>query len=264
MRRLTVAFCAVVVTAAISAPALGTIVYSGSQDVTLALNPMSPMASRTIQLGGMSADWDDFRVELWLDMGMPGSMMMSMGSKLAIYAPRSAGMSTGMAMGMGMGGVLGMRNYASNLPMGGMVGPNFSFLDWGYLYGSGEFGEDGGYVGLRTAMGNYGWLHVLKQSDLGTDTHSVTFDGWAYEDQPGIEISAGEGGPCDWKPGSPHKMHWPQLPDLGFTGIDVAATQVTLADDFKCTATGPIHDIHIWGSFDKDILPKGGPGSLTF
>ncbi len=262
MKRLATAFCAAVITVVISMPAPGAIVYSGSQDVTLALGPMSPMASRTIQLGGMSADWDDFQVELWLDMGMPGHMTMGMATKLAIYAPRSMGM--GMGMAMGMGGVLGMQNYASNLLMGDMIGPNFSFLDWAYLYGSGEFAEDGGYVGLRTAMGNFGWLHVLRQSDIGTSRHSVTFDSWAYEDQPGIPISAGEGGPCDWKPGSPHKMHWPQLPDLGFTGIDVAATQITLADDFKCTATGPIRDIHIWGSFDKDILPKAGPGGLTF
>jgi len=113
-------------------------------------------------------------------------------------------------------------------------------------------------------MGNFGWLHVLRQSDVGTDKHSVTFDGWAYEDLPGIGISAGETSGCNWKPGYSHKMHWPQLPDLGFTGVDIALTQITLADDFKCTATGPIRDIHIWGSFSEDILPKEGAGSLTF
>jgi hypothetical protein len=260
MKRLTVLFCAVVATTAISAPVLGAIVYSGSQDVTLALTPMSPMASNTIQLDSMPGEWDDFQVELWLDMGMPDGMPM--GTKLAIHAPRGDAMSLGGPMGMG--GILGMGLYASNLAMGGMIGPDSPFLEWAYLYGSGEFGEDGGYIGLRTAMGNYGWLHMLKQSSLGMDTHSVTFDGWAYEEQPGVAILAGEGGPCDWKPGSPYKMHWPQLPDLGFTGIDVAAMQVTLADDFKCTATGPIRDIHIWGSFYKDELPKEGPGALTF
>lgn len=269
MKRLAITFWTVVVVcAAVSAPAPGAIVYSGSQNVTLALGPMSPMASKTIQLGGMSEAWDDFRVDLWLDMGMPGSMMMGMGmgTKLAIYAPRSVGMSmgTGMGMTMGMGGVLGMQDYATNLNLGGMIGPDTSFLDWAYLYGSGQFGEDGGYVGLRTAMGNFGWLHVLSQSDLGTDSHRVTIDGWAYEDLPGVAVAAGEGGPCDWRPGSPYKMHWPQLPDLGFTGIDIALTQMTLADDFQCTATGPIRDIHIWGSFNKDILPKEGPGGLTF
>ncbi|MBN1508558.1 MAG: hypothetical protein JW955_17040 [Sedimentisphaerales bacterium] len=274
MKRLTIALGAVVVVAAFSVPSLGAIVYSGSQNVTLALNPMSPMDSKTIPLAGMSTDWADFRVELWLDMsnmgmmsGMTGGMidgmtMMPMRTKLAIYAPGSMGM--GMGMGMSMGGVVALRGLALNLPLSAMVGADSFFDVWPEIYGSGEFREDGGYIGLRTGMGQYGWLHMLSQSNVGTDTHAVTFDGWAYEDQPGTPIRTGEGGPCDWRPGAPHKMHWPQLPDLGFTGIDISLEQATLADDFRCTATGPVRDIHIWGSFRDDVLPKEGPDSLTF
>lgn len=39
------------------------------------------------------------------------------------------------------------------------------------------------------------------------------------------------------------------------TGIDVDATDVrggTLADDFPCTTTGPVSDIHLWGSWYSD------------
>ena len=36
-----------------------------------------------------------------------------------------------------------------------------------------------------------------------------------------------------------------------------------LADDFLCTATGPVGEIHIWASFADDELPKEGPESLT-
>ncbi len=75
---------------------------------------------------------------------------------------------------------------------------------------------------------------------------------------------AGQISPCDWRYGDVHKMHWPQLPDLGSTGVDVKMSLTSLADDFKCTATGPINDIHIWGSFADDVLPKDGPDSLTF
>jgi len=267
MKRLTVALCAVVVATAVSVPAFGAIIYSGSQNVVLKLGPMSPMDSRTIELGGMSADWDDFRVDLWLEMSMPGDMMMSMATKLAIYAPGSMGMSMdmGSTMGMGqaMGGILGERRFASNLPMGATIGGDSFFDVFMYLYGSGEFYENGGYIGLRTAMGQYGWLHMLSQSDVGTDTHSVVFDGWAYESQPGMPIAAGEGAPVGWTRGDPYKMHWPQLPDLGFTGIDVSLAKAALADDFQCTATGPIRDIHIWGSFFNDVLPKEGPDSMT-
>ncbi|MHC4586454.1 MAG: DUF7901 domain-containing protein, partial [Planctomycetota bacterium] len=69
---------------------------------------------------------------------------------------------------------------------------------------------------------------------------------------------------CDWNPDDAHKMHWPQLPDLGTSGMDVDMSLLFLADDFKCTATGSIDDIHFWGSFRDDVLPSDGPESLTF
>jgi hypothetical protein len=59
------------------------------------------------------------------------------------------------------------------------------------------------------------------------------------------------------------KMHWPQTPDLDNTGMDVDMfLAFMLADDFLCTLSGPITDIHFWGSFAEDILPAGGPESL--
>jgi len=59
-------------------------------------------------------------------------------------------------------------------------------------------------------------------------------------------------------------VKWLQPPDLSPTGVDVDMYWVPLADDFKCTKTGPITDITIWGSFADDKLPAKGPGSLTF
>ncbi len=45
-----------------------------------------------------------------------------------------------------------------------------------------------------------------------------------------------------------HKMHFPQLPDL--EGWDVNATwPKTLADDWRCSRTGVVEDIHFWGSW---------------
>ena len=271
MKKLAISLLAVALATIVPSPACATIVYSGSQNVSLAIGPMSPMASKIIQLGGMAEDWDDFRVDLWFDMsmmGMAGTVptgMMAMGSHLAIYAP--GGMDGGAkGMAMGMGGILGLRGMALNVPMGGTIGAD-SFFDVFLelpLDGADGFGEDGGYIGLRTAMGQFGWLRLLRQSKIGTESHSVVFDGWAYEDQPGVPIAAGQGKTCDWVAGQPYKMHWPQLPDLGSTGIDISLSRTPLADDFKCTATGPIRDIHIWGSFQEDVLPKDGPESLTF
>ena len=62
-----------------------------------------------------------------------------------------------------------------------------------------------------------------------------------------------------WDPGMPAK--WVQLPDIGPspapfpTGIDVNATAPkVLADDFLCTATGPVTEVHIWGSWRNDLV----------
>jgi len=59
---------------------------------------------------------------------------------------------------------------------------------------------------------------------------------------------------ADWDPGGPFK--WVQYPDLSDMGMDVKATgPYVLADDFECTQTGPLTQIHIWGSWYHDFLP---------
>jgi len=64
---------------------------------------------------------------------------------------------------------------------------------------------------------------------------------------------------ADWDPSHPAK--WVQMPDLKETGIDVITTSpLVLADDFKCISTGPITDIHIWGSWLNDYLPADATG----
>jgi hypothetical protein len=69
---------------------------------------------------------------------------------------------------------------------------------------------------------------------------------------------------CDWTSGRAYKMHWPQPPDLSPAGVDVSAVGAILADDFKCTATGPVSRIHVWASFADDLLPSDGAGAMTF
>lgn len=64
---------------------------------------------------------------------------------------------------------------------------------------------------------------------------------------------------ADWNPGDPYKMHFPQLPDP--FGWDVAVNTVSppppaaVADDWLCTETGPVLDIHIWFSMRHDQQP---------
>ncbi|MCK4348884.1 MAG: VWA domain-containing protein, partial [Thermoplasmatales archaeon] len=71
----------------------------------------------------------------------------------------------------------------------------------------------------------------------------------------------------------PGVTKWIRTPDLSPNGLDVDATAPInpqiLADDFICEMTGPITDIHIWGSWLYDYLPggeypMGDPSAVTF
>ncbi|UCE74823.1 MAG: hypothetical protein JSV56_03735 [Methanomassiliicoccales archaeon] len=66
----------------------------------------------------------------------------------------------------------------------------------------------------------------------------------------------------DEEQGDTHKMHWAQTPDTSDTGVGVhLASWYKLGDDFKCTQTGYINDIHLWGAFKND---NPGPYGLDF
>jgi len=87
---------------------------------------------------------------------------------------------------------------------------------------------------------------------------------------------------ADWNPGDGHKMHYPQLPYLSTDGMGMdvldcpgveetwyypngydeppwsmpAIPQTMLADDWQCTGSGAVTDIHIWGSWNGDMVPE--------
>ena len=63
---------------------------------------------------------------------------------------------------------------------------------------------------------------------------------------------------ADWVPADGSKMHYPQLPDPQGWDISFNWREQSFADDFKCTATGPITDIHFWGSWKNDIVGTTG------
>ncbi len=94
-----------------------------------------------------------------------------------------------------------------------------------------------------------------------------TFARFRLSTQPGLTYTgpAPDGEVEDYRIGIV-PVKWIQKPDLGTTGVDVefAPASFTLADDFRCTASGPITDFHLWTSFRDDILPPLGLTSLTF
>ena len=57
---------------------------------------------------------------------------------------------------------------------------------------------------------------------------------------------------ADWDEGDGHKMHYPQLPDP--TGWDIDLTGDSIQDDFLCSQSGPIGDVHFWVSWEGDRM----------
>jgi hypothetical protein len=76
----------------------------------------------------------------------------------------------------------------------------------------------------------------------------------------GISIAACLAIPAlaDWFPGEPHKMHYPQMPDPN--GWDINVRDYTIADDWQCSQTGTVSDVHFWLSWDNDA---GDPNMIT-
>jgi len=125
------------------------------------------------------------------------------------------------------------------------------------------------------------FVTLVPKRLIGVITHKPAAPCDSYENEDETQIYDSDGNPtgffigpmrlqgicddeCDWNPDDAHKMHWPQLPDLGASGIDVDMSTLFFADDFRCTATGSVDDIHFWGSFRDDVLPPNGPDSLIF
>ena len=63
------------------------------------------------------------------------------------------------------------------------------------------------------------------------------------------------GARADWDLGDGHKMHYPQLPDPN--GWDVDVTRTFVADDWQCSQSGPVDDIHFWISAEQDYTGNG-------
>ncbi len=61
-------------------------------------------------------------------------------------------------------------------------------------------------------------------------------------------------GLAHWTEADGHKMHYPQLPDP--KGWDVCLRPMAVADDFRCSESGAITDIHFWISWKDDIVDE--------
>jgi len=58
-------------------------------------------------------------------------------------------------------------------------------------------------------------------------------------------LMVASGALADWDRNDPHKMHFPQMPDLQGWDVNFIAPRV-LADDWTCSETGLVTDLHFW------------------
>lgn len=57
---------------------------------------------------------------------------------------------------------------------------------------------------------------------------------------------------ADWDRNDPYKMHYPQMPNPDGWDVNISLDGDRVADDWKCSGTGPVDDIHFWGSWRHD------------
>lgn len=65
---------------------------------------------------------------------------------------------------------------------------------------------------------------------------------------------------ADWFLGDSHKMHFPQLPDPFGWDVEISSLDIQheCADDWRCSASGPVSDIHFWYSVNIDAPTQIG------
>ncbi|MFM9010862.1 MAG: hypothetical protein ACKON8_08345 [Planctomycetota bacterium] len=67
-----------------------------------------------------------------------------------------------------------------------------------------------------------------------------------------LVLTAAAPAQADWNPGDPFKMHFPQLPDPNGWDVLFVGPANEVADDWACTETGPVTDLHFWYSVQGD------------
>ncbi len=139
---------------------------------------------------------------------------------------------------------------------------------------SGEIFGDPDFCVFRIAAGNDFGLPSPGTTEL-TQLPSGNFDVESFFDItyqidftgcPGSALEGYSGtttstvrmfqGGATWVPGDKYKMHYPQLPDT--LGWDVDANYpIVLGDDWECSETGFVKNLHFWGAWRNGLEGAG-------
>ena len=169
-----------------------TIVYSGANQNVVYDQYHSPS---TFSLFNSSGQWDDIRLILdAMDLG-GGQGSYDFFNGLNVHGNRIDfvyGSSFGNAQRLSYGATIdGSSTYNGNRYL------EFSYYDNSFGGGgsidTGEFRNATGYMGIRMTDGGntyYGWIQA-SVTDYDNANIVATLIDWAYEDSPGVAISAG-------------------------------------------------------------------------
>ncbi len=143
----------------------------------------------------------------------------------------------------------------------------------GFLQGWVDFNADGDWADGGEQIINNVWVNpglntvpfnvpVFQVSGTGT----VTYARFRLAQQQNLSYTGGAStGEVEDYLVQLYPLKWLQPPDLTTNGVDVD-NEFELADDFLCTQSGPVTDIHIWGSFQNDYegVPPYVLTNMTF
>jgi hypothetical protein len=136
-----------------------------------------------------------------------------------------------------------------------------AWIDWN---ADGDWTDPGEYIFAAEALSP--GVNMLAIAIPASAAPGFTFSRWRYSSMGALPFDgpAPDGEVEDYRlfiQEPIESLKWDQPPDLDNTGMDVNLSQYGvsdidgLADDFICTQSGPITDIHFWGSFLDDVVP---------
>jgi hypothetical protein len=178
-------------------PLLGTVVYSGIQNLTLQGTGNGTQASTIVIAGDPVGTWDQLRLSVF-PQGPGGSAASNdvIGGSWDVILASYWGAN---ANGAPYPFVKRLR-YGDPSPEFPFTGSGSSLL-WIYdpgrlsgVFDAGEFTDGSGYAAMKLSGGYLGWIQ-LRVSGYRSSTPTLTIVDWAYSNVIGEIISMGQGGP---------------------------------------------------------------------
>lgn len=110
-----------------------------------------------------------------------------------------------------------------------------------------------GWISIEGVTDPSCWL-LWMNSFSGLDNSHVLLDGATG----GMSVEEDDlafclvGSDCSWTVGDEYKMHYPQMPWVDGWAVN-ASSPTFIGDDWMCTETGWVKDLHFWGAWHDNV-----------